>query len=257
MFEQLDDKVGKSGLRWTIWLGGLIVALLVGSMFLVQTLWPETVSRLTILAKESLVAPPTPPHAAEPAAPEPPKTKNAKATLAPPTQVFLAGHRRFRPKSIRIPSLHAEARLPVVAACISCVVGGIPGVPPGGFGGTDVAVAPPLSAPAAASQRAGQTARSQANPSWGQCANGYNLVNRVLPIYPPLAKTAHIQGVVRFTAVISKDGSIQQLRLIDGPPLLIAAAQSAVSRWSYRPTLLNGQAVEVVTTIEVRFTLNQ
>jgi TonB family protein len=83
------------------------------------------------------------------------------------------------------------------------------------------------------------------------------LVKQVAPVYPPLAKTARVQGAVRFQAIIGKDGVIRNLDVIGGPPLLQPAAIDAVRQWTYRPTLLNGQAVEVSTTIEVLFTLGQ
>jgi protein TonB len=61
---------------------------------------------------------------------------------------------------------------------------------------------------------------------------------------------------VKFEAVIAKDGSIQNLKMISGPPLLVQAALQAVQQWQYRPTLLNGEPVEVITTIDVNFTLS-
>jgi periplasmic protein TonB len=76
-----------------------------------------------------------------------------------------------------------------------------------------------------------------------------------VPGYPPLARAARIQGIVHLQAVISADGTIQHLTLIAGHPLLIEAAMEAVARWRYRPTLLNGEPVEVVTDIVVNFTL--
>ena len=72
-----------------------------------------------------------------------------------------------------------------------------------------------------------------------------------------MAKQARIQGTVRFEAVIAKDGTIQQLRLVSGHPLLIPSAQEAVKQWVYQPTQLNGEPVEVATTIDVNFTLSQ
>lgn len=84
-----------------------------------------------------------------------------------------------------------------------------------------------------------------------------NLVQRVMPVYPPLAKTARIQGMVEFTALISKTGTIENLKLVHGHPLLVTAAREAVEQWRYRPTLLNGVPVEIVTDIIVNFTLNQ
>jgi protein TonB len=84
-----------------------------------------------------------------------------------------------------------------------------------------------------------------------------NLIRKVIPVYPALAKQARIQGTVKFQAIIGKDGTIQNLQLVSGHPLLVASAQQAVSQWVYRPTLLNGEPVEVVTTIDVNFTLSQ
>lgn len=75
------------------------------------------------------------------------------------------------------------------------------------------------------------------------------------PEYPPLARMARVQGTVRMEAVISTDGTIQELKVISGHPLLIPAAQEAVARWRYRPTLLNDEPVEVKTEIDVTFVL--
>jgi TonB family protein len=82
-----------------------------------------------------------------------------------------------------------------------------------------------------------------------------NLISKVTPVYPPLAKQARIQGVVSFTATIGKDGYIENLQLISGHPLLAEAASEAVRQWVYRPTLLNGAPVSVITQIDVNFTL--
>jgi protein TonB len=76
------------------------------------------------------------------------------------------------------------------------------------------------------------------------------------PAYPRLALQAHITGVVRLAAVISARGTIEELRVIDGPALLIDAAVEAVRQWRYRPLVLNGVPYEVDTRIEVRFVLN-
>ena len=84
-------------------------------------------------------------------------------------------------------------------------------------------------------------------------AQAANLVHKVDPIYPQLALQARIQGTIHFTAIIGKDGSVINLQLIGGHPLLVQAAQDAVRQWTYRPTLLNGEPVEVVTQIDVEF----
>lgn len=75
------------------------------------------------------------------------------------------------------------------------------------------------------------------------------------PEYPALAKLARIQGVVKMEAVIAKDGTVQELKVLSGHPLLINAAREAVAQWRYQPTLLNGEPVEVATEIDVNFIL--
>ncbi len=77
-----------------------------------------------------------------------------------------------------------------------------------------------------------------------------------MPVYPPLARAARVQGTVRLEGILGKDGRVRELRVISGHPLLAPAALEAVRRWIYKPTLLNGEAVEVVAPIDVNFTLN-
>jgi protein TonB len=81
------------------------------------------------------------------------------------------------------------------------------------------------------------------------------LIHKVTPEYPPLARTARQQGTVELHAIIGRDGRIQQLQVISGPPLLVQAAAQAVEQWRYRPYILNGQPVEVETQITVNFRL--
>lgn len=83
------------------------------------------------------------------------------------------------------------------------------------------------------------------------------LVNKVQPVYPALARQGRIEGVVRLQAIIGKDGSIEQLEVISGHPLLQQAALDAVRQWVYQPTLLEGKPVEVDTTIDVAFQLGK
>jgi TonB family protein len=89
----------------------------------------------------------------------------------------------------------------------------------------------------------------------GGNAQAANLIQKVQPIYPAEAKLNHIQGIVRFTATIGKDGTVKNLDLVMGDPILAAAAREAVQKWIYKPTLLNGDPVVVVTQIDVNFTL--
>jgi len=137
------------------------------------------------------------------------------------------------------------------------VIGGVPGGVAGGslsgilggIVGSAASAAPPPPPPpkAAVPQRIRVGGNVQAA----------NLINQVRPIYPPLAKQARISGVVELSAVIGKDGRVQDLKVIKGHPLLVQAALDAVKNWVYRPTLLNGEPVEVSTTIDVNFTLSQ
>jgi periplasmic protein TonB len=84
-----------------------------------------------------------------------------------------------------------------------------------------------------------------------------NLIRKVMPIYPALAKSARLQGTVRFTATIGRDGTVRDLQVMSGPSILDQPAIDAVKQWLYRPTLLNGEPIEVITQIDVNFSLNQ
>lgn len=81
------------------------------------------------------------------------------------------------------------------------------------------------------------------------------LVRRVQPEYPPLARAAHVSGTVQLCAIIARDGTVRGLQVISGNPLLVQAARAAVLQWRYRPTLLNGEPVEVETYITANFVL--
>ena len=82
-----------------------------------------------------------------------------------------------------------------------------------------------------------------------------NLVHRVQPEYPPLARQARIQGTVILRAIVNREGRIENLQLVSGHPMLVQAAIDAVRQWRYKPYVLNDQPVEVETQITVNFTL--
>jgi len=130
------------------------------------------------------------------------------------------------------------------------VPGGVPGGIPGGSAGgviggivnsTPVAV-PKIAAP--------QRVRVSTGVATGL------LIRKVTPNYPQLAKQARIQGSVVLQAEISKDGTIQNLQLISGHPMLAPAAIEAVKQWRYKPYLLNGEPVAVETQVVVNFSLS-
>ncbi|HSZ61218.1 MAG TPA: energy transducer TonB [Terriglobales bacterium] len=83
-----------------------------------------------------------------------------------------------------------------------------------------------------------------------------NLLHKVQPIYPPIARQARVQGAVELRAIISKTGTIENLIVVRGHPMLSSAAIEAVRQWRYRPYLLNGEPIEVETEITVNFLLS-
>ncbi len=83
------------------------------------------------------------------------------------------------------------------------------------------------------------------------------LIHRVEPVYPALARQIRLEGTVRLRAIIGRDGVVNSLELLSGHPILARAALNAVSQWRYRPTLLNGQPVEVETCVTVIFQLQR
>jgi protein TonB len=81
------------------------------------------------------------------------------------------------------------------------------------------------------------------------------LINMVKPAYPQSAKEARVQGSVVMSIVIDENGDVKQVNVVSGPPTLTDAAVNAVKQWKYAPTILNGKAIEVTTTVTVTFNL--
>ena len=161
------------------------------------------------------------------------------ASQAAPPQTGRAAVREFTPPSARrIPEQRAIVDAPPALPNAAVPVPLIGALTPG-------TIAPPPPTPAAQPIQVASSLQAA------------NLIKKVTPLYPPLAKSAHVQGSVRFTALIGMDGAIRNLEVTSGPPLLRQPAIDAVKQWVYRPTLLNGKPIEVVTQIEVNFTLNQ
>ena len=141
---------------------------------------------------------------------------------------------------------------------VAGVVGGVPGGVPGGvvggvIGGLPSIAPPPPPPPPKAEPPKPATPR---RVRMGGNVEAAKLIREVQPEYPVLARDARIQGTVRLTAVIAKNGSVQDLSLLSGQPLLVPAAMNAVRKWVYKPTYLNGNPVEVETEVDVRFSLS-
>jgi TonB family protein len=116
---------------------------------------------------------------------------------------------------------------------------------------------PPIEAPAPAARATGEIApKSPQRVRIPQDVSQELLITKILPVYPPLARQAHVQGTVVLDSDISKDGTVEALRAVSGHPLLIPAAVDAVKRWRYKPYVLKGEAVAVNTQIVVNFTLS-
>ncbi len=197
-----------------------------------------------------LVAPPPPPP------PPPPPIEVIVKKVIP--KEFDAGV-LTQPKAIpdQVAIIDEDAAPP--PAGIAGVVGGVGGSAGGQLGGVlggiisnTPSVAPPPPPPPVKKAPPPTPKRIRV----GGAVQKARLLRQVQPQYPPLARQARIQGTVKLTAVIAKDGTIQELKVLNGHPLLIPAALQAVKQWRYKPTLLNGTAVEVVTQIDVNFTLS-
>jgi len=123
-------------------------------------------------------------------------------------------------------------------------------------GADDAPSEPAPQAPEAANETTSPKPRTPSRIRVGGNVQAANLIRKVVPVYPADAKNAGIQGTVRFQVIIGKYGQVQDVQLVSGDPALVQAAKDAVQQWVYKPTLLNGEPVEVVTTVDVNFTLH-
>jgi len=102
------------------------------------------------------------------------------------------------------------------------------------------------------------TATAQSPQAPVRVSSGVSLANRtklVVPIYPQAAKQVGLEGAVRMDVAIDKEGKVAQITVLSGPTELLESAVTAVSQWEYRPTLLNGQPVDIITQVEINYSL--
>jgi protein TonB len=228
--------------RLTIPVAYLCEVVMVGVLVLIPLIYTEALPKAQLMTL--LVAPPPPPPPPPPPAAAPVRVirrVTADDIMRAPTVI---------PKTIAV--IKDEPDVPQTAAV--GVVGGVPGGMPGGTPGgvlgsilSSAAVAPPPPPPP-------QATTPKRIRVGGQVEQA-KLIFKPTPEYPPLAKVARIQGVVRLEAIISRDGTVQDLKVLSGHPLLVKSALEAVQRWRYQPTLLNGEPVEIITEIDVNFSL--
>jgi len=241
--QTLLDGVGKTNKGWTVTLSFAAEVIAIGLLILIPLIFTDVLPKAQ--AVNMLTAPAPPP-------PSPPPTVQ-KVVVKQPPRLFDAG-RLTAP--IGIPKQVAIIQEEALSLSTSSAVAGPPGIPGGVSTDAFDAIAtvpPPAVAPSAATQvRPAAPVRIRV----GGIVQSAKLIKKPVPVYPSLARQARIQGTVKFTAIIGRDGAIQNLTLLTGHPLLVQAAQDAVKQWVYQPTLLNGEPVEVVTEIDVNFALS-
>jgi len=214
---------------------------LIGSLLVIPLMITDTLPTRQLVT--FLVAPPPPP-------PPPPPVPAAALKRTAVTSNIVDGHLKMPSRIPRqVQMIHEEAAPPSGIGVVGGVEGGIPGgqlkgVIGGIVSSSSSSVLPPPK----------PVIPQRLRISQGVSSGRINY--RVEPRYPLIAQQARIEGAVVLSAVISKQGTIENLQVLSGHPLLVQSAISAVAQWRYRPYLLNGEPVEVETTITVNFKLN-
>jgi periplasmic protein TonB len=230
MFEQAFVDIEPAP-RGALALSSFVQVCVVGALLLIPLLYTQGLPGVQL--RSVLAAPPPPP--------------------APPQRILVKTQARSSDGRVfSAPALVVSRTTTTLAESLAPPEVGLSAWPGGVYEGPGVApgnIAPP--APLPAKTQSHQPIRI------GGGVSEANLIRRVQPVYPHLARTTHVEGVVEFTAIISKQGTIENLQLVHGHPLLVNAAREAILQWRYRPTLLNGEPVEVITDIMVKFTLSQ
>ena len=218
--------------------------LLIGVLLIVPLMFTEELRRQQLLT--FLAVPPPPP-------PPPPAPAGARVVRQIRSDLLTGGQLRT-PTRIpeKVPMIGEEEAPPPLP--LGGVVGGVPGGIPGGqLGGVIGGIVSQASslAPRLAMLAPPKRIRISQGVTKG------SLIQKIEPKYPPLAQGARIAGQVLLRAIIGKDGDIKELELLSGHPMLAPAAIAAVQQWRYRPFLLNGEPIEVETTVTVTFQIAQ
>ena len=220
----------------TTTLAVIIQTVLFGIIVVIPLIYTEALPKAQLMTLLMAPPPPPPPPAAAPVRVVKIQSELVNGQLRTPTKI---------PEKVRIIQEDDSPPPSMGAGVVGGVPGGVPGGQMGGvIGGiiSSTAALPKVAAP--------QRVRVSSGVSTGL------LIRKVQPNYPPLARQARIQGNVVLQAVISKSGTIENLQVISGHPMLVPAALEAVKQWRYKPYLLNGDAVEVETQVTVIFSLS-
>ena len=239
MFE--DSLIESSGqiktkAKYTTFVSFLLQISLIGILVLIPLIYTEALPTKTLMM--TLVAPPPPP----PPPPPPAQTVVVKKIQSDIVDGALRQPTKIPNKIVKV--VEEEAPAPATAGVMGGVPGGIPGGSAGGVLGGVLSAAntPPPRVAAPQKVRISQIALGAP-------------ISQPKPPYPPIAKSARVQGSVVLHALISKQGTIENLTVVSGHPMLTQSALDTVRMWRYRPYVLNGEPVEVDTNITVNFTL--
>jgi periplasmic protein TonB len=227
----------KTNKPWTVFLSTVVQAGIVGFMILLPLIYTEALPKG--LMNTFLVAPAPPP-------PPPPPAPVIK--IVKPVAKLIQQGKLVSPTVIpkKVNVIKEAEEPPDVVGMVGGVPGGVEGGSTAGVLGGILGGAgsgpPPPPKPKGPLRVGGSVMQA-------------SLIRQPMPVYPQIAKTAHISGTVVLHAIIGADGTVQDLQYISGPPLLMRAAMDAVRQWRYKPTLLNGEPTAVDTTVSVVFTL--
>jgi protein TonB len=250
MFEQTFVQTGKTNTTWTVLASTGIQIGLIGVFVVLPLIFFDVLPNAQLTS--FLVTPPPPPPPPPPPAAAPPKT----VKVVPRT--FDSSH-LVAPKVIpkEIKQIVDEEAPAIGVGVPGGVPGGVAGGTMGGILGGILGSVPSAAPPPPPPPKKEAPPKPTGPIPIGGRVQAAKLINQPQPLYPPLAKQARVSGTVELAAIIGKNGRIVDLKVVKGHPLLVAAALAAVKQWIYQPTLLNGEPVDVSTTIDVNFTLNQ
>ena len=237
MFDELVESSAvrkKTHKGWAIMLSTFFQLLVLIVLILIPLIYTQALPKGMMATL--LIAPPPPP-------PPPPPPAEVPKIIKPVARLIQQG-KLMQPRAIpKEVAVFKEADLPPEAPISGAGVLG--GVDQGLLGGLGAGPAVALPPPKPTTQRIKLGGQVQAA----------KVIAQPQPLYPPLARQARIQGNVILHAIIDKDGRVGELQVISGHPLLVQSALDAVKNWRYQPTQLNGEPVEVDTTITVSFVL--
>jgi protein TonB len=240
MFDELVESAAvkkKTNTSWAVTLSVVAQTLVLLILILIPLIYTQALPKAML--STLLIAPPPPP-------PPPPPPQAVPVKVIKPVARLLTQGKLMAPRAIpKDVAVFKEAELPPEPPAGTGVMGGLGGGDIlGGLGGGSSAGAPPPPPP-----------KAPARIKLGGQVQAAKIVAQPQPLYPALARQARIQGNVVLHAIIDKDGRVGQLEVVSGHPLLVQAALDAVKQWRYQPTQLNGDPVEVDTTITVSFVL--